>query len=189
MLRAVVKLRGTAPLSQSRQHYTPFKQGESHEAYEERTWREKTHYDENNEIFIPAMAFKQCMDTAATRLSIPDPDSKKARLTKFFVSDVFCEQNLLIGMKKDEILPIRINAHVDGNRQSGKRVLRTLPQTPKWQGTTSFVILEAKITEEIFTKVLKYAGRSVGVGQFRPANGGLNGRYELVTIKFEEITE
>jgi hypothetical protein len=178
-----------APLSQSRQHYTPFKQGESHDVYEERTWREKCHYDENGIIYVPAMAFKQCLDAAATRLSIPDPDSKKARLTKFFVSDVFCEQNMSIGIKKDEIGFVRINAHVDGNRTSGKRVLRTLPQTPQWQGVTSFVVLEPKINHDVFTKVIKYAGRSIGVGQFRPSNGGLNGRYEITNIKFEDIIE
>lgn len=189
MYRAIVKLRGAAPLSQSRQHYTPFNQGESHEAYEERTWREKCHYNDQGIIYIPAMAFKQCLDAAATRLSIPDPDSRKARLTKFFVSDVFCENNLSIGINKDDIGFVRINAHVDGNRTSGRRVLRTLPQTPTWEGTTSFVVLEHKISHEIFTRVLKYAGRSIGVGQFRPSNGGLNGRFEVVDVKFEDIDE
>jgi hypothetical protein len=187
MYRAIVTIKGVAPLSQSRQHCVPFKEGESHEAYEERTWREKCNYDKDGIVFVPAMALKQAMDAAAKRLAIPDPDNKRANFTKYFVSDVICEANMSIGVHKDAMPSVTINANVNGVRGSGKRVPRTFPQTPTWKGSTSFLVTEEKITPEIFEKVAKTAGQSVGVGQFRPINGGLNGRYEITAIKYEKI--
>ena len=187
MYRATVTIRGTAPLSQSRQHFSDFLDGESHDEYDRRTWREKCNYDHDGIVFVPAMALKQAMDIAAKRLSIPDPDNKRASLTKFFVSDVICEDNLSIGVRKDDMPSVRISANSDGERGSGKRVPRTLPQTPEWGGKTSFLIMEEKVKPEIFEKVLQSAGRSIGVGQFRPEKGGLNGRFEVADIKIEKL--
>lgn len=187
MYRATVTLKGMAPLSCSKQHRLPFNEGESHEAYDARTWPEKANYDANGIVFVPAMAFKQAMDLAAKRLAIPDPDNKRASFTKYFVSDVICEQNLSIGIHKDKMPPVTINAHVDGVRGSGKRVPRTFPQTQEWGGETSFLVMEEKITHEIFERVLYTAGRSIGVGQFRPERGGLNGRFEIVKTSYEKV--
>lgn len=184
MYRATVTLRGTAPLSQSRQHYTEFLDGESHEDYDARTWREKANYDKDGIVFVPQMAFKQALDLAAKRLAIPDPDNKRANFTKYFVSDVICEDHLSIGVHKDAMPSVSINANVDGVRGSGKRVRRRFPQTPEWGGKTSFLVMEEKIKPEIFEAVLKSAGRSIGVGQFRPEKGGVNGRFEVVKIKY-----
>ena len=187
MYRAIVSLKGTAPLSQSRQHFTEELDGEGKDDYDKRTWREKCNYDSSGNVFVPAMAFKQAMDTAAKRLAIPDPDNKRANLTKYFVSDVICEANLPIGVKKDDMPCITISANVDGIRGSGKRVPRRFPQTQEWSGETSFLILEEKVKPEIFEKVLRTAGQSIGVGQFRAEKGGLNGRFEIVSIRIEKI--
>lgn len=187
MYRAIVSIKGVAPLSQSRYHDTPKLDGESNEDYDKRTWREKCNADSDGNVFVPAMAFKQAMDTSAKRLAIPDPDNKRANLTKYFVSDVICEGNLPIGIHKDEIPCIKFLANVDGVRGSGKRVPRTIPQTQEWGGQTSFLIMEEKIKPEIFEKVLRSAGRSIGVGQFRAEKGGLNGRFDVVSVKIEKI--
>ncbi len=170
MYRAIVSIKGMAPLSQSKMHDAEKHDGESHSDYDARTWREKCNYDSEGIVFVPAMAFKQAMDIAAKRLAIPDPDNKRANLTKYFVSDVICENNLSIGVHKDKMPCIRINANADGVRGSGKRVLRTLPQIQEWAGETSFLVMEEKIKPEIFERVITNAGRSVGVGQFEVSN-------------------
>jgi hypothetical protein len=185
MYRAIAKLHSIAALTQSKQHTTPKEDGESHDAFELRTWREKGHFDGNDTMFIPAMAFKQAADAAAKRLAIPDPDNKRSTLTKFFVSDVICEANVSIGIKKNDVSPVTISANVDGVRGSGKRVPRTFPQVEDWHGTAVFLVMEEKITQKIFERVLTTAGQSIGVGQFRPENGGLNGRFVIESIKFE----
>jgi hypothetical protein len=187
MYRAIVTIEGIAPLSQSRQHRSPFNDGESHEAYDERTWREKANYDKDGIVFVPAMAFKQAMDAAAKRLAIPDPDNKRANFTKYFLSDVICETNMPIDIHKDQMPSVTINANVDGVRGSGKRVPRCFPQTPEWKGVTTFLIMNEKITNQIFERVLQCTGQSIGVGQFRPEKGGLNGRFEVVKIKYEKV--
>lgn len=187
MYRAHVTLKGVAPLSCSRQHRAPFLEGESHEEYDRRTWREKANYDATGTVFVPAMAFKQAMDLAAKRMAIPDPDNKRANFTKHFISDVICENNLSIGIHKDQMPEITINANVDGVRGSGKRVPRTFPQTQSWGGQTSFLVMEEKIKPEIFERVLKTAGRSIGVGQFRPEKGGLNGRFDVLKVEIERL--
>lgn len=187
MYRAVVTIKGTAPLSQSKQHDAEWLDGESNDDYDKRTWREKCNTGPDGIVYVPAMAFKQAMDTSAKRLALPDPDNKRANLTKYFVSDVVCENNLSIGVKKDDMPSVRISANVDGVRGSGKRVPRTLPQIQEWAGKTSFLIMEEKIKPEIFEKVLKAAGQSIGVGQFRPEKGGLNGRFDVTNIKFQKI--
>jgi hypothetical protein len=187
MYRAIVTIKGTAPLSCSHQRRTDFLDGESKEDYDRRTWREKANHDASGIVFVPAMAFKQAMDLAAKRLAIPDPDNKRANFTKYFVSDVICEADLSIGIHKDKMPGITINANVDGVRGSGKRVPRTFPQTQEWGGTTSFLIMEEKIKPEIFERVLTTAGRSIGVGQFRPEKGGLNGRFEIIKVKYEQV--
>jgi hypothetical protein len=187
MYRASIVIEGVSPLSQSRQHQTEKLDQESSDAFEKRTWREKCNYDENGMVFVPAMAFKQAMDTAAKRLAIPDPDNKRASLTKYFVSDVICEGNLGIGISKDDMPSITISANVDGVRGSGKRVPRTFPQTQKWGGKTSFLIMDEKIKPETFERALRTASQSIGVGQFRPEKGGLNGRFNVTSIKIEKI--
>jgi len=188
MYRAIVTIKGMAPYSQSRQHRTDFLAGESQEAYDLRTWREKCNYDKDGNVFVPAMAFKQGMDIAAKRLAIPDPDNKKANFTKYFVSDVICEGHMLIGVHKDQMPSVTINANVDGVRGSGKRVPRKFPQTPKWGGKVSFIVMEPKITHEIFENVLNCFGRSIGVGQFRPEKGGVNGRFDIVKVEYEKVS-
>lgn len=188
MYRAIVTIRGAAPLAQSKQHDAEWLDGESNDDYDKRTWREKCNVDGDGIVYIPAMALKQAMDTAAKRLAIPDPDNKRANLTKFFVSDCICENNLSIGVHKDAMPSVRISANVDGVRGSGKRVPRTLPQIQEWGGSTSFLIMEEKIKPEIFEKVLRQVGQSIGVGQFRAEKGGLNGRFEITSIKFEKIS-
>ncbi len=187
MYRATVTLRGIAPLSQSRQHRTEFLPGESFDDFERRTWREKANFDTDGIVFVPAMALKQAMDLAAKRLSIPDPDNRRANFTKYFVSDVICEGHLSIGIHKDAMPSIVINANSDGVRGSGKRVPRTFPQTPNWGGTTSFLILEDKISHEIFERVLASAGQSIGLGQFRPERGGINGRFVVEQVRYEQL--
>jgi len=83
-----------------------------------------------------------------------------------------------LGVHKDEVASITINANSDGMRGSGKRVKRTFPTIPSWSGTAEFVILDDTITPDVFERTLKTAGQIVGIGRFRPENGGLNGRFK-----------
>lgn len=184
-------LKSATPYSQSRIPQTPKLDKETHEDYEKRTWREKAHSDEEGHIFIPAMAFKQCVDKAASMLGIQIPGRGKATYTKHFLAGCIVENDIVItedGKKailKDEVAAERIYANADGKRGSGKRVWRVFPTIPKWEGIARFVIFDDAITKDVFERHLTEAGKYVGVGRFRAENGGLYGRFSVEKFKWE----
>lgn len=178
MRQVTVTLESTAPYSQSRMHDEPKLDKETHDAYDRRTWREKCTYNDEGIIEIPAMGIKQSLDRAAKVLGDQIPGKGKATYSKFFTSGVLCTSNVSLGVSKDEVASQTINANADGVRGSGKRVKRTFPVVPSWKGTAEFIILDDTITPEVFERTLRTAGQIVGVGRFRPENGGLNGRFK-----------
>jgi hypothetical protein len=183
MRQVTVTIRGLSPYSQSRKHDTPLLDKESRDAWEQRTWREKTTTDADGLLVIPAMAFKQALPVAAKRLGLQIPGRGKSTYTNFFKADVICTADAPLGIHKDAVPSITISANADGVRGSGKRVNRTFPQIPEWATTAHFMIFDDTITQAVFEQVFRAAGMSVGVGRFRPENGGLNGRFE--PVKFE----
>ena len=180
-----VKIVSMSPYSQSRLHNSPKLEKESHEAYEQRTWREKCNFDQDGIVYIPSMAFKQALDTVAKRLS--EKTTGKGTLTKHFVGGVLCAENASIGYKKDEAPPITILANSDGVRGSGKRVTRTFPQWPFWETTVAFWIMDETVTEKAFERHLAEAGKFIGIGRFRPEKGGLNGRFKPVSYRWHTV--
>lgn len=182
-----VEIEGTAPYSQSRKHDTPKLNRETPEDYERRTWRERVTVDGNGLICIPAMAFKQALDDVAKMIGEQIPGKGKSTYTKHFKAGVLCEADMCIGVRKEDVPGITINANSDGVRGSGKRVQRTFPQVPSWSGTARFAILDDTITKEVFERHLTEAGRFIGVGRFRPQNGGLNGRFKPVKFRWSDL--
>jgi hypothetical protein len=184
MYTVSVDFQGLTPYSQSRQHTTPKLDKEGHDPYERRTWREKANYDpKTGEIFIPAMAFKQAMDAAAKRLG-QIPGKGKATYTKFFVSDVICTAHVGLGITKDDVPPVTIFCNSDGIRGGGKRVARIFPVMETWGGTAQFAVYDETVTKKVFEQAFIIAGQSIGLGRFRPENGGLNGRFEPKAFRF-----
>jgi hypothetical protein len=186
MRQVTVHIVGITPYSQSRQHDEPELPKEDKKAWELRTWREKCTYDENGIIEIPGMAFKQALAIGCKRLGDQIPGKGKATYTKFFEGDVICEGNASLGVHKDDVESVTINANSDGVRGSGKRVKRTFPVIPApWRTSARFTIFDDTITPEVFERVFAAAGMSVGVGRFRPEKGGLNGRFKAERFDWE----
>lgn len=182
-----VEFEGISPYSQSRMHDAPKLEKETYDDYEQRTWREKCTADEDGNVFIPAMAFKQALDAVAKRLGDQIPGKGKSTYTKHFTGGVICEQDIPLGYVKDEAPAITINANSDGVRGSGKRVKRTFPQWQKWKGVARFIILDDTVTKPVFERHFLEAGRFIGIGRFRPEKGGLNGRWRPVKYEWSEI--
>lgn len=182
-----VTLESLAPYSQSRKHDTPKMEKEGPDALEQRTWREKCTTNDEGEIVIPAMAFKQALDAVAKRLGDQIPGKGKSTYTKHFKGGVICESDVPIGWMKETVPSITINANSDGVRGSGKRVYRTFPQVPSWKGVATFAILDDTVTPKVFERHLEEAGRFIGIGRFRPENGGLNGRFRPVKFEYQDI--
>lgn len=187
MKMVTVELESITPYTQSRMHDTPKIEKETADLHEQRTWREKTTTNKDGIICIPAMALKGALDTASKMLGTQIPGKGKSTYTKHFKAGVICEADVPLGVKKDEVGSITINANSDGVRGSGKRVKRTFPIIPQWKAIATFAVLDDTITKDIFEKHLTEAGRFVGIGQFRPENGGLNGRFKPVSFKWSEM--
>jgi hypothetical protein len=171
---------------------TPYSQGkaylvdrlddgkESHEAYENRTWRERCHTTADGHIFIPPMAFQKSVASAAAYRS--DKKEGSARWTKHFLSGVQALDPFVLPVLKDEVQMERLFVPSDGKKGGGKRVWKNFPVIPEWEGEFKFLILDQAIPEKLFRLTLEDAGAYIGVGRFRPERGGFYGRYEVLRL-------
>jgi hypothetical protein len=189
MKKAIVKIEGVSPYSQSKYHLTEKKNKESHVDYENRTWRERLHYDKrrDNEIYIPPMQFVNAVKNAAKFLSLQIPGKGKSTYTKHFEAGIISTSSVYLGISRDEVEGETVFVPSNGVRGDGTRVLKTFPLINSgWQGTIEFMILDDTITADIFEQVLAAAGSLIGVGRFRPRNWGYYGMFEIKDFKWIE---
>ena len=94
---------------------------------------------------------------------------------------------LTLPIKKDAVSPLPCLMDSGGRKGSagGSSVVRNMPTIPNWNGTVDFYILDDTITEDVFERVLSEAGKLIGIGQFRPQNGGYAGRFKVKNIKWD----
>ena len=186
MKLATCTLKSISPYSQSRNHLQDVekKADESHDEFDTRTWRHKCHATKDGHIFIPPMAFKMGLDRAAQMFSKKIAGKGNATYSKFFVSGVLCMDGPELPLKPEDVAGDRIFANADGKRGSGKRVWRTFPRIDEWEADVDFHILSEDIPKDIFEDYLRKAGAFVGIGRFRPENGGFYGRFEVADIKW-----
>lgn len=184
-------LSSTSPYSQSKridEDLFPKLEKESHDDFDRRLWREKaTFVPGTRDVAIPAMALKMSVDEACKRLGLKVPGRGTSTYAKFFIAGQLCEGDVAIGITADTLEPESIWANADGVRGSGKRVRRTFPHIRKWKGVARFLILDEIIPTKIFEKSLVESGRLIGIGRFRPQNGGLYGRFQVDGFEWEEI--
>jgi hypothetical protein len=184
-VEAICKLKSLSPLSFSRHYTTPAKADkEKPDAYEERTWRERLHYDDKGVIFIPPMAFKLSIAEAAAFLSLKIPGKRNATYTKHFEAGILVLSGVSLGLKKDDIPGERLFVPSDGKRGGGSRVMKIFPLVQSWSGTVTYHILDATITHDVFEQVLGECGNFIGIGRFRPRNNGYYGRFAVTGIEW-----
>lgn len=185
---ATAKLESVSPYSQGR-HYDVPKLGRASGAetetardYEERTWRERAHVDGEGRLFIPPMAFKNCLAEIAKYLSVQIPGKGKATYTKHFEAGVMVLDGLPLPITKDKMEGEWLFVPASGRRGDGKRVSKCFPLVRAWSGEVTFHILDDAITPEIFERHLREAGNFIGIGRFRPRNNGYYGRFAVKSI-------
>lgn len=189
MFVAVASLKSTAPYSQSR-HYAldvPKNEKETHQDYEERTWRNRVHANKDGHIFIPPMSFKNCISEAAKFLGIQIPGKGKSNYTKHFEAGIMMSQPLVLPNKKDAVDGEWYHVPADGRRGGPKRVMKCFPVIPEWSGDVEFMVADETITKDVFLKHLKGAGAFIGIGRFRPRNNGYYGRFEVMDLQWSNV--
>lgn len=187
---ATVTITGITPMTQSRQHDEPKLEGEGMNDYDIRTWRSKLTVDTRNgkkTIVIPAHGVHQCIAAAAKYSKRQIPGQGKATWTAKFTAGISLMDSPALNIDPASVSAITISANADGVRGSGKRVPRRFPVIPAgWNTTFDVLILDPIITKDIFAEMMELAGMFIGLGQFRPQNGGTNGRFKVDAVVWSD---
>lgn len=180
------KIVGLTPYSQGKHYVAEALNKESKSDYEARTWRERLHYNEDGEVFIPPMAFKNCLSDVAKYLSVQIPGKGKSTYTKHIEAGVMIAEPMMLGVKKDDVQGEWHFVPSDGKRGGGKRVDRCFPIIKQWGGELEVIVLDDTVTREVLEYHMVEAGRFIGVGRFRPRNNGYYGRFKPEIISWEK---
>ncbi len=187
-------LRSLSPYSQSKHYVAERQQGESHDDYYRRTWRNHIHADSEGMAFIPPGSFKNCLSEAAQFMSIPVPGKGKATYTKNFEAGVMVISPASLGVHIDKVECENLFLPSDGKRGGSKRVDKYYPFFPKWHAVVEFIIVDETVlqslaadkTKTVFEHVLAGAGQFIGIGRFRPRKNGWYGRFDIDKLTLSE---
>jgi hypothetical protein len=189
MKKVVVELTGTSPLSFGKYITTPKNDKESHADFEERTWKERLHVDDNKNVIIPNMMVKNVIAEAAKYRSEKIPGKRNATYTKHFEAGVMVLDNIPLGINSDSDKIIKNSQFVpsDGRRGGTTRVLKNFPTIDKgWKAKAEIFIIDETITRETFENHMRDAGAFIGIGTFRPRNNGYHGRFTTKILSWED---
>lgn len=184
MLRVLCDLKSVTPVTFNKKLRSEKEPNETHDDLEKRVWRERCDCNRKNELILRSDRFKKSIVLAAQWLNMQIPGEGKATYTKHFRGGVIVMNNIELGIKRDECEHELV--YTGPRKKDGKRWIH-FPIVEKWEGELQVNVLDEKITEEVFKKVIDYAGMTVGIGSWRPENGGENGRYECRDIAFERV--
>jgi len=159
--------------------------GENHDAFEERTWRERLHVDSKGEVFIPPNAIKNMMEGVAGFLGEKIPGKGQATWTKHFKAGIMVTKPLMLGIKAKTVAGERLFVPSDGKKGGGKRVWKTFPVIPEWRASGEIILLDPLLIDkpEKVQEYLEHAGKFTGLLRFRPANGGFYGRFGVESFR------
>jgi len=158
---------------------------EMHDAFEERTWRQRLHADKDGNVYIPAEALKACLDVTAKFLSESVPGKGKATYTKHFQAGIIVLEPLYLGLKVKDVRGVPKHVSSTG-KPGGPRVWRTFPVVDAgWKAHGKIMLLDPVLIAhpEKVEEYLKSAGRFIGLLAFRVRNGGYCGRFEVKNFK------
>ena len=175
-----------SPYSSSRAHDLPKLKGEQPAAYDERTWKDKLHFDADGQCFIPPFALQMAIIGGARRSLGKIPGKGNSTWGKLFEQGgLMVLENAYLGVHKDDVPGERFYVHANGKRGSGTRVWRRFPMIFDWEATVAVTVLNLEIDPDTLKSAITAAGLYTGLGRFRPENGGTNGRFQLKAFNWE----
>jgi hypothetical protein len=185
-----IDLQSITTYTSSKNVVKDLQKGENDDAHEKRRWREKAHADSDGNVFIPAVAFKMALDQTVKLLNEKIRGKGNQTWSKTFATGVGVGPNdLMLGLKLDDLKCTVVFVNADGVRGSGKRVFRYFPSVPQWSGKLELYIFNDTIPEDVFENFFTQAGIIAGVGQGRPITGCPigNGRFRPTKFTWSDV--
>lgn len=176
---------GVSPYSQSRPIQSKKETGENHDTFEQRTWKERLHVNENGYVFIPPMAVKNMLSDCARFLSETVPGKGKATYTKHFEAGIMVLSPGVLNVIAENVKGETLFVPSDGKKGGATRVFKTFPYIINWSTTIEIILIDPILESkpEKVEEYLKHAGKFIGLGRFRPRNGGFYGRFDVKNFK------
>jgi hypothetical protein len=194
MLHATFQVTGISDLMFGRPVLEGKKDNETHAMREERLWQKKVPVAGDGQCYINPFCVTNSLVSAAKWLG--RKVDGKAGFAGRFQKGVTPGGKVLLfkqGVKEipitiADVEPILLFVPSDGKRGSSKRVERIFPTVhPSWLARGDVYIWDGKITEEQFRDHLEAVGKFIGWGSMRVENGGINGRFKVDHVSFEEL--
>lgn len=178
-------IESTSPYSQSKAFESERKENESHDAFDERCWRERCHVTKGL-VMIPPMAFKQSIVAAAKLMNEKIPGKRNQTWAKQFECGVLIGDGIVTDSKIEDVSSERLFVPSDGKRGGGTRVYRRFPRIDQWSGVLTWWVTAPEIIESVFRRYMDAAGLMIGIGRFRVERGGFYGRFKVNKIEWPE---
>ncbi len=126
--------------------------------------------DEKGEIYQPASHIEGTLMKAAVNFQITGKGKKTYKdLTKMVIVEPFAIPHLHKDFKIDK-RPVVIGR---------ARIIRCRPRFDKWSLSFTMLVTEDQLPIEVLEEILEYAGRYIGIGDYRPRFG----RFRIVEFK------
>ena len=185
MKTVVATLESMSPYGQSQRIRSEKKDKEPFWDLECRVWRDRIHATPDGRVFIPALAFKRSLEKAAGFLRLRIEGKGSSEYTKHFLAGVMVSEGLELPLKLEEVE--YEDLFLSSRGQRGKAdVLKRMPVVRQWEGEVTYYVLDDTIGKDVFYQVLQEAGNFIGIGRFRPENGGYYGRYKVIKLEWQE---
>lgn len=185
MFEIEVTLKGLSPYSQSKVKTSVKPKDELDDEFERRTWKEHLH-TEKGVVFIPPMSVKKSLEECAQYLAEPVKGKGKATYTKHFTAGVMSIEPWWFQPKlmADDVEGEMLFLNADGKKGGGRRVHRMYPRIADgWHASGVLYVIDAMLTADKVREYLEHAGKFIGIGRFRPRNGGFYGRYAVESFE------
>ena len=156
---------------------------ESPDQYEQRTWSNRLHVNQNGIVLVPQMCVKSALVETARFLSIKIPGKRNATFTKHFERGLLVQEEVPLLTPTGE--PVKASSvgfetflvPSDGKKGGASRVRKNFPVIFLWKASSKIIVLDDAIPNDIFGRILIECGRFNGWGRFRPQVGGFYGRF------------
>ena len=134
---------------------------------------------------IPLMSIKGALANCCKRMGKQIPGKGKSTYTKHFVSGILPEHDMELGIHKDDIIKDEVLVPSNGVSGHSSKVWKTFGIIKEgWTALCTVHVLDDTITKDVFLEVLEETGMFIGLGRFRPENGGYYGRFEVKDFKW-----